>query len=78
MKKILFILLTLTTIVSLSACRVEKVTTDYGNTTSWEVDVNDFRGISLAGATMVYYQPSDTFSVVVKPPRSSASVSASR
>lgn len=68
MKKILFILLTLTTIVSLSACRVEKVTTDYGNTTSWEVDVNDFRGISLAGATMVYYQPSDTFSVVVKAP----------
>ena len=68
MKKILFILLTLTTIVSLSACRVEKVTTDYGNTTSWKADVNDFRGISLAGATTVYYQPSDTFSVVVKAP----------
>lgn len=68
MKKILFALLALASIVTLSACRVEKVTTDYGNTTSWKAGVANFQGISLAGATTVYYQPSDTFSVVVKAP----------
>ena len=69
MKKLAFLFIAIVTIVSLSACRIEKVSEKNEPKKTFTLNLHDFNSISNQSNCNIFFTQSDTFKVVLKAPQ---------